>query len=38
MFAMYDRCGYPGNPTVLRALLGREPTALATTARRDLTG
>ena len=34
MFARYDRGGYPGNPTVLRALLGHDPTPLASTARR----
>jgi hypothetical protein len=36
MFAHYDRSGYPGNPTVLKHLLGRAPTPLATTARREL--
>jgi uncharacterized protein YbjT (DUF2867 family) len=37
MWAKYDRSGYPGNATVLRSLLGREPTSLAATARRELT-
>jgi uncharacterized protein YbjT (DUF2867 family) len=36
MFAHYDGSGYPGNPTVLKHLLGRVPTPLATTARREL--
>ncbi|GAB3420244.1 SDR family oxidoreductase [Flindersiella endophytica] len=36
MWAKYDRGGYPGNPNVLRYLLGREPTPLATTAARDV--
>jgi uncharacterized protein YbjT (DUF2867 family) len=37
MAAKYDRRGHQGNPTVLRHLLGREPTPLTTTARRELT-
>jgi hypothetical protein len=36
MFAHYDGSGYPGNPTVLKYLLGRPPTPLAATARREL--
>jgi NAD(P)H dehydrogenase (quinone) len=35
MWAKYDRGGYPGNPNMLRYLLGREPTPLATTARQE---
>jgi uncharacterized protein YbjT (DUF2867 family) len=35
MFAKYD-AGYPANPNVLRYLLDREPTSLASTARREL--
>jgi len=34
MFAEYDQHGLLGNPTVLRALLGREPTAFVDVMRR----
>ncbi|HET7009172.1 MAG TPA: NmrA family NAD(P)-binding protein [Anaerolineales bacterium] len=34
MFHHYERFGLPGNPNVLRWLLGREPTGLADFARR----
>ena len=36
MFAHYDDSGYPGNPNVLKHLLGREPTSIAATAKREL--
>ena len=36
MFAKYDRAGYPASANVLRLLLGREPTPLATVAQREL--
>ena len=36
MFAHYDSSGYPGNPTVLSYLLGRQPTPIADTARREM--
>ncbi len=36
MWAKYDRLGYSGNCNVLRLLLGREPTSLEATARREL--
>jgi NAD(P)H dehydrogenase (quinone) len=36
MFATYDRAGYPASANVLRLLLGREPTPLATVAQREL--
>jgi hypothetical protein len=36
MWAKHDRSGYPANANVLRYLLGREPTSLVTTARREL--
>jgi hypothetical protein len=35
MFATYDRAGYPASANVLRLLLGREPTPLATVAQRE---
>jgi NAD(P)H dehydrogenase (quinone) len=36
MFAKYDQAGYPASANVLRLLLGREPTPLATVAQREL--
>ena len=36
MFDKYDRAGYPASANVLRLLLGREPTPLATVAQREL--
>lgn len=36
MFEYYERCGFYGNPTVLRVLLGREPSTFAQVVARHI--